>query len=147
MIDHAWLGEGLRFECQRCGGCCVSHGEYAYVYITRRGVQTAAAHLGVTQNELLERFCEHDEWRQVVVRSHSDECVFLGPQGGCWIYPARPKQCATWPFWTENLNAAAWEGPVSACCPGVGVGPLHAADEILRTARERDDWYESDGEL
>ena len=61
----------------------------------------------------------------------------------------RPKQCATWPFWEENLrDEARWKGPVGECCPGIGQGPLFSAEEVERQARETEAWYEGEaGEL
>jgi Fe-S-cluster containining protein len=62
-------------------------------------------------------------------------CAFLDENNRCKIYPVRPKQCATWPFWTENLERAAWEGPVKDCCPGIGKGELTLR---MRAHRARD---------
>ena len=69
-------------------------------------------------------------------------CPFLGADNRCHIYPVRPKQCATWPFWEENLERASWDGPVRECCPGIGSGPLHSAEEVERLAAETEAWYE-----
>ena len=72
-------------------------------------------------------------------------CPFQEPSGVCSIYPVRPKQCATWPFWEENLaSEEVWNGPVAACCPGIGRGPLHPREEIERIARETEAWYDAD---
>jgi Fe-S-cluster containining protein len=69
------------------------------------------------------------------------DCPLLDEAQRCRAYAVRPKQCATWPFWTENLVPEVWHGPVSACCPGVGRGRLYTAADIRRIARERDRWY------
>jgi len=51
----------------------------------------------------------------------------------------RPLQCRTWPFWRSNLEQSAWEGPVRACCPGIGTGTLHSAEQVdaIADATER----------
>jgi hypothetical protein len=54
------------------------------------------------------------------------DCTFLTRdekgKAGCAIYPVRPMQCRTWPFWNENLKApASWKG-AGAKCPGVRKG-------------------------
>jgi uncharacterized protein len=137
MDDKRWYAKGLRFECTQCGNCCRSHGAYAYVYLSEADIQAIALHLGLERAEFLTRHCELDRgW--VTLRTTDPACTFLRPDNTCGIYPVRPKQCATWPFWTENLERATWEGPVSECCPGIGTGPVHAADEIDRLARETD---------
>ena len=67
------------------------------------------------------------------------DCVFLDrdEQGkpACRIYPVRPKQCRTWPFWPENLvSERAWRRAAQTC-PGMAVGlcgegRLHKVAEI-----------------
>jgi Fe-S-cluster containining protein len=57
------------------------------------------------------------------------DCVFLGPEG-CTVYPARPVQCATYPFWsTVVADEQSWEEE-RRWCPGIGKGPLHTKEEI-----------------
>lgn len=139
MSHKPWYGNGLRFECTRCGNCCQNHGEYAYVYLTPEDVSAIAQHLGVTPRSFLESYCERDRnW--VVLRMDRPACPFLEQGNRCAIYPVRPKQCATWPFWRENMRRATWEGPVSACCPGIGQGELVPVQEIERQVRETDEW-------
>lgn len=138
-----WYHNGLRFECQRCGNCCTSNGEYAYVYLAPADQEALAAHLGLTVREFLARHCAEEEGH-VLLRMDQPECPFLTPERRCAVYPARPKQCRTWPFWQENLVRERWEGPVKAICPGIGSGPLHSAAEVERQARETEEWYGGD---
>jgi Fe-S-cluster containining protein len=48
----------------------------------------------------------------------------------CRVYPVRPRQCRTWPFWAENLRRHVWYGEVRKRCPGVGKGRRYGAEEI-----------------
>jgi Fe-S-cluster containining protein len=140
MSSKPWYHKGLRFECTRCGNCCRNHGEYAFVYLTEADLAAIPAHLGLPRAEFVARYCTTDDgW--TVLRMDQPACPFLGPDSGCTIYPVRPKQCATWPFWSENLDRAIWEGPVRDCCPGIGKGPKTSAEEIDRIARETDEHY------
>ena len=141
MGHNRWYEKGLRFECTRCGNCCTSHGEYTHVYLAERDVRALAAHLGLSRRRFLARYCEREDGR-VLLRMDAPECPFLSSEGTCSVYPARPRQCRTWPFWEENLERAAWEGPIAATCPGIGRGPLVPADEVERLARETEEWYE-----
>ena len=75
------------------------------------------------------------------LRMDAPACPFLQEDQRCGIYPVRPKQCATWPFWEENLERENWEGSVKDCCPGIGKGKLHSAAEVERVARETEEWY------
>ena len=140
MSHKPWYQNGLRFQCTTCGNCCRNHGEYAFVYLVDADVAAIAAHLGLERKVFLERFCQRvDGW--ITLRMDQPACQFLAADNRCSIYPVRPKQCATWPFWKENLERATWEGPVKACCPGIGQGPLHFAEEVDRSAQETEDWY------
>jgi Fe-S-cluster containining protein len=64
-------------------------------------------------------------------RSNGD-CVFYDRSAGCTIYPVRPKQCRTWPFWESNvISPEAWRRTCEVC-PGSGKGELISAEEITR---------------
>ena len=143
MSSKAWFDKGLRFECTLCGNCCRNHGAYTYVYLAEADVEAIAVHLRLSRAAFLERYCRlEDGW--VSLRMDEPQCPFLEESNRCAIYPVRPKQCKTWPFWDENLKRAAWEGPVKECCPGIGKGPLHSPEEIERSARETEEWYDEE---
>ncbi len=143
MSSNPWYAKGLRFTCQRSGNCCKTHGEYAFIYLAAQDVTAIAAHLGLDGAEFLARHCREDEG-YTVLAIDAPECPFLGPRSTCSIYPVRPKQCATWPFWKENLDdEARWRGPAKDCCPGIDQGELHSREEIERSAEETEEWYES----
>ena len=137
MSPKPWYEKGLRFECTGCGNCCRNHGEYAYVYLSDREVAAIAAHLNLERRIFRERYTVIDDgW--TVLRMDQPACPFLTAENRCGIYPVRPKQCATWPFWKENLVEVEWNGPVKACCPGIDKGPLYSAEGVERQARETD---------
>ena len=141
MPESRWYEGGLRFGCTQCGNCCRNHGDYAFVYLAEHDVIAIAAFLGLERAEFLARHCaEHDGW--ITLRTDAPACAFLRADNRCAIYAVRSKQCATWPFWKENLERATWEGAVKACCPGIGRGELHDVDEIERCARETDEGFE-----
>ena len=63
MLPKPWYGNGLRFECTRCGNCCRTHGEYAYVYLAERDLLAIAGFLGLARADFLARYCtEEDGW-------------------------------------------------------------------------------------
>ena len=115
-----WWHEGVRFQCQGSGKCCVSRGEYGYVYVTRADRRALAAHLRLHPSVFTRRYCEREGgiWK---LRDFNQNCRFLeGKQ--CGVYEARPTQCRTWPFWPEAMSARAWARDVASYCPGVGRG-------------------------
>ena len=140
MDPKSWYHKGLKFSCTQCGNCCRNHGEYAFVYLTPAEVRSIASHLGLERREFLARYCTRKDG-QVTIRTDSPACPFLAQDNRCGIYAVRPMQCRSWPFWRENLEKSVWEEEVKACCPGIGKGELHSAEEIDRVADEDARWY------
>ncbi len=140
--DKSWYAGGLRFQCTQCGNCCKNHGEYSYVYLSKVELDAIPKFLGITKKEFLAQYCIKEPGSLVSLRMDQPACPFLHADNRCAIYPVRPKQCATWPFWEHNLVPQVWNGPVKECCPGIDKGQLYSADEITRTARETEAWYE-----
>ncbi len=61
-------------------------------------------------------------------RSNND-CIFLSDTG-CRIYPVRPLQCSSYPFWGSVLSSEEqWEDEAKEC-PGINNGKLHTKEEI-----------------
>jgi Fe-S-cluster containining protein len=130
--NGVWYARGLRFECQPdCANCCVNHGEYAYVYLERGDAQRLARHLRLKPAEFRKRYTEDDE-DYVFLRMDDPACPFLDGRR-CTVYPARPTQCRTFPFWRSHLTSpGAWKR-LSGFCPGIDRGALHSQ----RTIEER----------
>ena len=124
--------EGLRFECQGSGNCCTSRGSYGYVYLDAYDRQRLAKALGITTRNFTSRYCEKTDgyWH---LKDRDQDCAFLKDRR-CSVYPGRPTQCRTWPFWPENLNPRVWTTEIASFCPGVGKGPKVSAAEIKRIA-------------
>jgi uncharacterized protein len=132
------LRQGVRFECQGSGRCCTARGLYGYVYLGLEDRRRLAAHLGLRTSSFTRRYCQLDDG--VVHLKHPDrDCCFLRGHR-CGVYAARPAQCRTWPFWPENMPAAAWR-EVSATCAGVGRGRRYSPEEIrgILAGQEGDD--------
>jgi Fe-S-cluster containining protein len=128
MKAKKWWSEGIRFQCQGSGKCCVSRGEYGFVYVTIEDRRNLAKHFELSTQQFTKRFCEKDAgiWK---LKDFTASCVFL-KNNQCAVYEARPMQCRTWPFWPENMSAKAWSKEVKAFCPGVGKGKVWTAEEI-----------------
>jgi len=135
-----WYADGIRFECQRSTKCCVNHGEYAYVYLSRDDETRLAAHFGLERKKFRNRYTETLDGRRII-RFAAGACAFLVDQG-CSVYEARPVQCATWPFWPENLDEKVWREEIAPFCPGVGQGKLWSQadiEEAVARLPEQDD--------
>jgi uncharacterized protein len=126
--------EGVRFECQGTGRCCVSRGGYGYVYLTLEDRRRLAAHLGMRASAFTRKHCARtDGWYHL--RETGPACPYLDGKR-CSVYEARPSQCRTWPFWPENMTPKAWQAEVASFCPGVGKGRLVPREEIEALLRQ-----------
>ncbi|MFW6189977.1 MAG: YkgJ family cysteine cluster protein [Planctomycetota bacterium] len=131
-----WYADGLRFECSRCNACC--GGAPGYVWVEREEIERIAAFLGLETKEFTRRYCRKVWWRISLVEMPDGDCVFLSDEG-CRIYPVRPTQCRTFPFWPDIVKSRRrWER-AGRRCPGVGSGRLYTAREIERISSGEDE--------
>ena len=129
-----WYAEGLRFSCLRCGDCC--RGEPGFVWISDDEIKAAARCLGLPAAQFHRKYVRKAFGRLSLIELAGGDCIMWSP-GGCKIYPARPVQCRTFPFWAEYiLSPQGWE-TAHKRCPGVGAGKLHTVEEIRQKLRER----------
>lgn len=136
-----WWDAGVRFECQQSGKCCVSHGEYGFVYLTLKDRQNIAKELGLTTRAFTAEYCSKTDGVFHIADKGGPTCTFLKNKM-CTIYKVRPTQCRTWPFWPETMGAKAWKKDVVQFCPGVNKGRLHSKEEIQATIEEQAQWEE-----
>src|SRR5262249_44895681 len=132
-MKNKWWSEGVRFECQGSGKCCVSHGEYGFVFLTLEDRQKIAKFLKISTSAFTKKHCEKDFSGQIRLKEERADknCMFLEGKR-CGIYEARPTQCKTWPFWPEVMNSKTWKKEVASFCPGVGKGRLIPPEEIQK---------------
>ena len=158
----AWYADGLKFTCSQCGNCCT--GGPGFVWISREEIGRLAEFLGLTPQDTVEKYCRRvngqfslKEFRNA--RGEYD-CVFLKEQKvarppggagghdeavtltrrGCSIYPVRPLQCRTWPFWDSNLaSRSAWDRAAQRC-HGMNHGRRHFTREQMEALRDAKDW-------
>lgn len=122
-----WYAKGLRFGCTQCGACCRGEG---YVWVDAREAAGLADHLGLKLGDFGHRYLRLVGNRLALVDGPDGACVFW--QDGCTVYPARPRQCRTFPFWREHLvDERAWEA-VAEESPGVHRGRRYSREEIDR---------------
>ena len=135
-MANPWYEAGLRFECQRCGGCC--RGEPGYVWVRDPEIVAIARLLNLSREDFLLRHCRQVFGDISLIERPNGDCIFWSPDG-CQIYPVRPVQCRTFPFWHEYIRSPkAWARGAKRC-PGCNQGRLYAADEIERLARETEE--------
>ncbi len=133
-----WYKDGVKFQCQGSGKCCISRGEYGFVYVTAEDRRRMAKEFGVPTRSFTSKYCKKtDEGYHLIEEPGRSECLFL-ENNQCSVYKARPTQCRTWPFWPEFLNAKKWRSEVKNFCPGVGKGKLYDPVEIETIMRSQE---------
>ncbi len=135
-----WYVEGLRFGCTQCGNCC--SGDPGHVWATKEEIAKISAFMGREDGWLDAEHLRRVGLRYSLTEKPGGDCIFLSRERGgtqCTIYPVRPMQCRTWPFWTENLESStAWE-EAGRKCPGMDKGPHHSFVQV-ETIRTQKRW-------
>lgn len=142
----AWYADGLQFTCSQCGNCCT--GGPGYVWISDEEIGRLAEHLQISAKQVRERYCRKIEGRISLKESRTPEgmydCIFLKEDANrgrktCSVYPVRPLQCRTWPFWPENLlDRARWDRAAKRC-HGMNHGRKFSLPQ-LKAIRDAKDW-------
>lgn len=128
-----WYRDGLRFTCTRCGACCTGAPGYVWVSVTE--VDALAQSLGLSVAAFSRKYLRRVGDRVSLIERRNGDCVFWDRKAGCTVYEARPTQCRTWPFWSENLEGPEdWER-TQGRCPGSGTGQWFSLEEIESAAR------------
>lgn len=127
---------GIQFQCQGSGNCCVARGGYGYVYLTKTDRQNMAKELGLTTLQFTKQYCVKEDSIWKLKDGPTENCVFLQDRR-CTVYAGRPTQCRTWPFWPETLNARTWTKEIAQFCPGVGKGKIWSKAEVLKQLNDQ----------
>jgi Fe-S-cluster containining protein len=153
-----WYAGGLKFTCTQCGNCC--SGNPGHVWITQEEIVRLADHLELTCAETVEQFCRKIDGqfslRERRNRNGEYDCIFLrqeetAPAGDgtkptfrkryCGIYPVRPLQCRTWPFWGSNLASEKSWKLAGRTCYGMDRGRRFSLT-VIQELRDATEWPE-----
>jgi len=109
--------------CSTCQGRCCT-GESGYIFLNSKEMLEIASFLEMDVKDFAKKFLFAKGSRySIKERKVADqyECLFFNKEkNGCTIYPVRPSQCRTFPFWnhfkedTQELRVELQEE-----CPGV----------------------------
>jgi len=129
-MSEPWFKDGLSFRCTRCGNCCT--GAPGFVWVNDEELRQIAALLREPLDETKQLYARKTP-RGWTLREKADgSCVFYSEAEGCTIYPVRPRQCQSWPFWSSNLATPETWKHTCSLCPGAGQGELIPVEEIRR---------------
>jgi uncharacterized protein len=115
--QEPWHKDGLNFTCTQCGNCCT--GAPGVVWVGEEELQGIAEYLDKPIGEIR------------LFHTRLVHCTFFDPEKRhCKVYPVRPIQCQTWPFWTSNVSTEEKWNEVCETCPGAGQGAFFSLEEI-----------------
>jgi Fe-S-cluster containining protein len=148
-LNHKWYAGGLCFECTGCGECCAGPAE-GYIWITRPEIERTAKFLKMSEEQFRKKFLRRVGFRtSIIEHPTTKDCIFLtdfgGGRRGCAIYPVRPMQCRTWPFWKENLRRPNDWNLAAMKCPGINRGPMFTLEQIEAKRDQKQWWDDNEG--
>jgi uncharacterized protein len=135
MTKELWYQDGLQFTCTGCGNCCT--GPSGLVWVTEEEITRIAEFRGQSVGEIRLFHTRLIGQKVSLTEFANGDCTFFDPATRkCQIYPVRPTQCRTWPFWRSNLQShEAWK-KMQQGCPGAGQGCLVPAEAIEAQANQ-----------
>ncbi len=105
----------LRFECTGCGVCCTGDAS-RYVEAGPQEQETIRAFLNISRAWFRRRYLTMVDATTKGLRLAHGRCVFLGDNRRCRIYPVRPVQCRTYPWWPEVVaSPTSWRAEARRC--------------------------------
>lgn len=115
--EEPWYANGLHFECTGCGGCCT--GSPGYVWVNDEEIKAIADHLKISLGDFSRRYLRLVKGNfSLLEHQKTYDCIFLKDKR-CQIYPVRPTQCRTFPWWPRNLESRETWIEVARHCEGI----------------------------
>ncbi|MBN1914870.1 MAG: YkgJ family cysteine cluster protein [Parachlamydiales bacterium] len=116
-LTSPWYKKGLCFSCKKCGQCCT--GFPGFVWLSPKDLSDIANFLQMSQEMVLEKFTRKVFHKISLIEIlPSYDCIFFC-NNRCSIYPARPVQCRTFPFWPHLLLSKETWDDAARSCPGM----------------------------
>ncbi|APZ96689.1 YkgJ family cysteine cluster protein [Fuerstiella marisgermanici] len=128
-----WYQDGLNFTCTQCGKCCT--GAPGVVWVSEPEIKEIADYLDKPVGEIRLFHTRMLRGRVSLTEYQNGDCTFFDAEKRhCKVYPVRPMQCRTWPFWTSNLESREKWDEVCEECPGAGQGAFFSIEEVEERA-------------
>ncbi len=112
------LGKGgdFRFRCTACGNCCRHEGS---VYFSAQDLENICHYLQKEPKALEGKLIQRRS-NGLYVHDSSGPCILLDPKTKrCTVYPVRPFQCRSFPFWPSIFSSKASLEEAKQDCPGM----------------------------
>ncbi len=130
----------FRFRCTGCGGCCKGGGN---VYFSDEELEKIYDYLEIPKRKRRTFRMKFIRFKENGYHVHSSDidCWFL-EDNRCSIYPVRPMQCSTFPFWPSGFQSQDALKDLGQDCPGVNhtnsrlFTPLQTVRRVNATLRK-----------
>lgn len=103
-----------------------------FVWVNEEEIEAIAGFLGEPAEEVRQLYTRKGPRGRTLREKSQGDCIFYETGAGCTIYPVRPRQCRTWPFWESNVRTPEDWQRTREVCPGAGRGDLIPAEEITK---------------
>lgn len=131
--------QSIRFKCTKCSHCCYG-GKYAYVRAGSDEIEKIIAFMEIDadkfKSEYLIKLVDHGygiRMKYSVLAkalNKKGHCMLLNSEGKCSVYPVRPTQCRTYPFWPEILISEEKWNNERQRCEGIQQGEIIQTEYI-----------------
>ncbi len=115
--------EGFEFAfdqnaCYTCNGACC-RGQSGYIWLNKKEMIAIAEFLGIKVEELKKDYLKKEGYRysiKEIAKNAEHLCLFFDEKNNrCEIYPVRPTQCRTFPFWERYKDKKNIEEVCQEC--------------------------------
>lgn len=128
--ETPWYSTGLRFKCTECGQCCT--GAPGYAWVNQEEIQKIADYLKMTVKDFGKKYLRYINGRYALIEKKNYDCIFLKDKK-CTIYPVRPTQCRTFPWWMQNLASPEDWKEAAKHCEGISEDAPLVSFEVIES--------------
>lgn len=125
-----YVKEGLRFSCQRCGGCCT--GDPGFIWVSDEEITEISAAMGLNIGAFVTNYTRLAHRGRTLRERPDGSCVLFDKERGCILYDKRPRQCRSWPFWRSNVKTPKAWNELRDACPGINEGPAFTPEQVIQ---------------
>ena len=104
------------------------------MWVSRKEIENISLSLGLRIEEFARKNLKKVGSKFSLIELSKGDCVMYKEAWGCKIYPVRPKQCSTFPFWPSNLESHEEWTNLKEFCKGIDKGPLYTFSAIQEIA-------------
>ena len=122
-----WYENGLNFKCFKCGMCCSISG---YVWLSKSDIIRISDYIKITKKDFLKKYTRYFNGKISLIEKVTGECIFLKDKK-CKIYPVRPIQCKTFPFWPNLMREKEKFFLQKNICRGIDDPSFHFSKEEI----------------